>query len=42
MEKAECKEMLDAILKMFTQVHGGTGRAIMIETGSLFHINKSI
>jgi DNA/RNA-binding domain of Phe-tRNA-synthetase-like protein len=35
MDKAECKEMLDAILKMFTQVHGGTGRVVMMGTGSL-------
>ncbi|MGM0837902.1 MAG: B3/B4 domain-containing protein [Bacillota bacterium] len=42
MDKAECQEMLDAILKMFTQVHGGTGRVVMVGTGSLSHINNSI
>ncbi|MCA1321394.1 hypothetical protein LC085_15930 [Bacillus tianshenii] len=34
MNEEECKEMLDAILKMFTQVHGGTGRVVIIGTDS--------
>ncbi|WP_417897578.1 phenylalanine--tRNA ligase beta subunit-related protein [Bacillus haimaensis] len=42
MDTEECKKMLDAILKMFTQVHGGTGRVVMLGTGSLSHINNSI
>lgn len=42
MGNAECKDMLDAINKMFTQVHGGTGSVAMVGTDSLSHINDSI